>query len=167
MKPPPSSDSDSDSERRHAADELRLKRVIEWSMTLSVGAMAGFFASIRRVNPELEFRFDWLTLLALIAGGWMGHLFWRVIPRDTPGAPRGTKRWLPLGLWLAVQFGAMIFTFGYGMKDLSGEKHREMLIGTGLAVVVLTFIAFLLWRVGKFFEDSHRNYLKDHPEQKD
>jgi len=97
----------------------------------------------------------------------MGHLFWRVIPRDTPGAPRGAKRWLPLGLWLAVQFGAMIFTFGYGMKDLSGEKYREVLIGTGLAVVVLTFVAFLLWRVGKFFEDSHRNYLKDHPDQHD
>ncbi|HSH17704.1 MAG TPA: hypothetical protein VLD18_16810 [Verrucomicrobiae bacterium] len=165
MKPPPASESDP--ERRHAADERRLKRVIEWSMTLSVGAMAGFFASIRRVNPELEFRFDWLTLLALLAGGWMGHLFWRVIPRDTPGAPRGAKRWLPLGLWLAVQFGAMIFTFGYGMKDLSGEKYREVLIGTGLAVVVLTFVAFLLWRVGKFFEDSHRNYLKDHPDQHD
>ncbi len=163
MKPP----SPTDPESQQLADELRLKRVIEWSMTLSVGAMAGFFASIRSVNPEIVFRFDWFTLLALLAGGWMGHLFWRVIPRDVPGSPRGPKRWLPLALWLLVQVGAMVFTFGYGMKDLSSEKHREMLVGTGLAIVVLTFVAFLLWRVGKFFEDSHRNYMKDHPEQKD
>ena len=66
-----------------------------------------------------------------------------------------------------VQVGAMIFTFGYGMKDLSGTQHREMLVGTGLAVVVLTFVAFLVWRVGKFFEDSHRRYLDDHPEEKE
>ncbi len=156
-----------DPESEHLADERRLKRVIEWSMTLCVGTMAGFFASVRSVNPEITFRFDWFTLGALVGGGWMGHLFWRVIPRDYPGAPRGAKRWLPLALWLLVQVGAMIFTFGYGMKDLSGEKHREMLIGTGLAMVVLTFVGFLLWRVGKFFEDSHRDYLKDHPDQRD
>jgi hypothetical protein len=156
-----------DPEAQHRASELRLKRVIEWSMTLSVGAMAGFFASIRSVNPEIVFRFDWFTLLALLAGGWMGHLFWRVIPRNVPGSPQGPKRWVPLALWLAVQVVAMVFTFGYGMKDLSNEKHREMLVGTGLAIAVLTFVAFLLWRVGKFFEDSHRNYMKDHPEQKD
>lgn len=162
MKPPPPTDP----EAQHLADELRLKRVIEWSMTLCVGTMAGFFASIRGVNPEIIFRFDWFTLLALLGGGWMGHLFWRVIPRDTAGARQGPRRWLPLALWLLVQVGAMFFTFGYGMKDLSGEKHREMLIGTGLAILVLTFVAFLLWRVGRFFEDSHRNYMKDHPEQK-
>ncbi len=136
-------------------------------MTLSLGAMAGFFASIRSVNPELVFRFDWFTLAALLAGGWMGHLFWRVIPRNVPGSRRGPKRWVPLVLWLVVQVGAMVFTFGYGLKDLSGEKHREMLIGTGLALVVLTFVAFLLWRVGRFFEDSHRRYLEDHPEYKE
>lgn len=163
MKPPPANDP----ETQHLADERRLKRVIEWSMTLSLAAMAAFFASVRSVNPEITFRFDWFTLLALVGGGWMGHLFWRVIPRDTPGSPRGRKRWLPLALWLLVQVGAMVFTFGYGMKDLSGEKHREMLLGTGLAIVVLAFVAFLLWRVGKFFEDSHRNYMKDHPEQHD
>lgn len=163
MNQPPPSNQD----RQQAADELRLKRVIEWSMTLCVGAMAGFFASIRRVNPELEFRFDWFTLLALVAGGWMGHLFWRVIPRETPGSTPGRKRWLPLLLWLAVQLGAMVFTFGYGMKDLSGPKHREMLVGTGWALLVLSFVAFLLWRVGKFFEDDHRRFLEQHPEERD
>ena len=29
------------------------------------------------------------------------------------------------------------------------------------------FVAFLLWRVGKFFEDEHRHFLEQHPEQKD
>ncbi len=136
-------------------------------MTFCVGTLAGFFASVRSVNPEISFRFDWFTLLALGAGGWMGRMFWRVIPRDVPGKARGRKRWLPLVLWLAVQLGAMVFTFGYGLKDLSGPKHREMLIGTGLAIVALTFVAFLPWRVGKFFEDEHRHFLEQHPEQKD
>jgi hypothetical protein len=156
-----------DLEARHRADELRLKRVIQWSKTFCVASMAGFFASIRRVTPEIDFRFDWCTFLALAAGGWMGHLFWRVIPREGPDSPRGAKRWLPLLFWLTVQFGAMVFTFGYGMKDLSSEKHRDMLAGTGVAIVVLVFVAFLLWRVGRFFEGSHRRYLEDHPEHGD
>jgi hypothetical protein len=160
VTPPPPNGPDAN----QLAEERQLKRVIEWSMTICVGAMAAFFASIRRVNPELEFRLDWFTLLALGGGAWMGHLFWRVIPRDTPG---GRKRWLPLGLWLAVQLGAMIFTFGYGIKDLSGPQHRDLLIGAGLAILALAFVAFLLWRVGRFFEDSHRRYLEDHPEHKE
>jgi len=163
LKPTPIQDS----EARHRLDEARFKRFIQIAMTLCVGAMAGFFASIRSVNPEITFRFDWFTTVALFLGGGMGYLFWHVIPRDASNAPRGAKRWLPLALWLAVQVGAMIFTFGYGMKDLSGPKHREMMIGTGLATIALAFVAFLLWRVGRFFEDSHRRYLDDHPEYKD
>lgn len=156
-----------DHEEQQRLDDLRLRRVIEWSMTIALGGMAGFFAAVRQVNPTIDIRFDWFTLLALIGGGWMGRIFWRVVPREVPGSPKGGKRWLPLLLWLAVQLGAMLFTFGYGMKDLSGPKHNEMLIGAGLAIFALTGVAVLLWRVGKFFEDEHRHYLEQHPEHRD
>lgn len=155
-----------DPDEQLRADERRLRKVIEWSLTISLGAMAGFFAAVRKVNPSIQIRFDWFTLVALLGGSWMGHVFWRVIPRQVPGAKDGRRRWLPLLLWLAVQLGAMLFTFGYGMKDLSGEKHREMLVGAGLAIFALTGVAVLIWRVGKFFEDDHRHFLEQHPEQK-
>ena len=144
-----------------------LKRVIEWSMALCIGAMTGFIVSIRQVNPTIEFTFDWRTLVALLGGVWMGHLFWRVIPKDTPGEPRRRRRWLPLLFWLAVLVGAMVFGFGYGMKDLNNQKHHEMLVGAGFALLVLTFVAFLLWRVGKFFEDDHRRFLEQHRHERD
>jgi hypothetical protein len=153
-------------DEQHQADEDRLKWVIKWSVTFCVGGMAGFIASIRQVNPTIVFRFDWLTALALIVGCGMGWLFWRVIPGDDDQRKSGRSKWLPLGLWVAALCGMMLAGFAYGMKDISGEKQREMYIGTGMAFLVLAFVGFLFWRSVKYFEDDHRRYLEEH-HQKD
>lgn len=153
-------------DEQHRADENRLEWVIKWVVTFSIGAMAGFIVSIRQINPTIEFRFDWRTWLALLIGCGMGWLFWRVIPSDSEREQTGKSKWLPLGLWLAVLTGMMLAGFAYGMKDISNDKQREMYIGTAVAVAVLGFVGFLLWRAVKFFEEDHRRYLEEH-HQKD
>ena len=153
-------------DEQHLADEDRLKFVIKWAVTFCIGGMSAFIVSVRQVNPTIVFRFDWLTVLALITGCGMGWLFWRVIPDEADQAKPGKTKWLPLGLWLAALTAAMVTGFVYGMKDISSVKQREMMIGTGMAVMVLAFVGFLFWRAVKYFEDDHRRYLEEH-HQKD
>lgn len=149
------------------ADQQRLKRFIQRALSLSLAAMGGFIASIRQVNPEIVFRFDWITLLAMLFGGWLGWVFWRVLPGETGRGRSGLRRWLPLVLWLGVLVAATLFGFAYGMKGLSGPKQREMLVGTGLATLVLGAFGFLIWRIGHFFEQDSQRYLEQHPEFRD
>jgi len=153
-------------EEEHRVDEDRLKRVIKWAVTFSIGGMSMFIGSIRQVNPSIELRFDWLTVLAAFVGGGMGWMFWRVIPRDLEEAKPGKTKWVPLVLWIAVLAGLMIAGFAYGMKDISSEKQREMYIGTGMAVLVLAFVGFLFWRAVHFFETDHQRYLDQHEDEK-
>ncbi len=153
-------------EEQHQADDDRLKLVIKWAVTFCIGAMAGFIVAVRQVNPTIDIRFDWRTVLGFLVGCGMGWLFWRVIPDDT-GRPRtGRSKWLPFMLWLATLCAMMVFGFVYGMKDISSSKQREMYLGTGMAVSVLMFVGFFFWRAVKFFEDDHRRYLNEH-HQKD
>lgn len=149
------------------AQEARLKRLIQWAATLGLSAMTGFILSIRSVNPSIQFKFDWITFLGLVVGGWMGWIFWRLIPREGSGNARsGRRRWIPLMLWFAVLTGIMVGGFAYGMKDINNARQREMFMGTGMALLVLSFVGFLLWRIGKFLEDDHRKYLDEHPQEK-
>lgn len=153
-------------DQQHQADDDRLKLVIKWAVTFCIGAMAGFIGAVRQVNPTIEIRFDWLTVLGFVAGCGMGWLFWRVIPDDASRARNGRSKWLPFTLWLAALSAMMVAGFVYGMKDISSAKQREMYLGTGMAVLVLTFVGFLFWRSVKYFEDDHRRYLNEH-HQKD
>lgn len=163
-QPPPPAAKDPAPPADATATERRLKWVIQRALALCLGAMGAFIACVRQVNPEIDFRFDWITLAGALFGGWMGWIFWGVIPRDGPGARPGKTRWLPLVLWLGVLTAGMLFGFGYGMKGLSGPKQREMLTGTALATLVLGLFGFLIWKVGHFFEHDSRRYLEDHPE---
>lgn len=156
----------SDDERQRA-DEDRLKRLIKWAVTFSIGGMATFIGSIRQVNPSIELRVDWLTLLVAIIGFGMGWMFWRVIPTDLEASVDNKSKWVPLVLWVSVLSGLMFAGFAYGMKDISSEKQREMYIGTGMAVLVLTFVGFLFWRAVHFFESDHQRYLDQHEDERE
>ncbi|GEM_PF-2031619 len=153
-------------DEQHQADDDRLKRVIKWAVTFSIGAMAGFIVAVRQVNPTIEIRFDWLVVLAFVVGCGMGWLFWRVIPDEANQGREGKSKWLPLMLWLAALGVMMVAGFVYGMKDISSAKQKEMYWGTGMAILVLSFLGFLLSRAVKFFESDHQRYLDEH-HQKD
>lgn len=145
---------------RHERDERLFERLIQWGVALCIGAMGAFILSLRQVNPVVRFEFDWVTLLGLIVGGAMGWLFWKVIP-DEKTAQEGRGRWFPLVIWSLALTGGMVAGFAYGMKDVSGRQHRDMLIGTAAALVVLGGVGFIGWKIARYFEDDHRRFLED------
>lgn len=116
--------------------------------TFSIAVMAGFLASIKQINPAVQFRFSILSVVAFLAGGAFTALFLRFILKG-----RQHKR----GLFVvAVAIACVLGYFLFGIKNVSPDSRRDVTIGTGIAIAVLSFAGWLLWRVAKFFEEDQR-----------
>ncbi len=120
------------------------EKLVLWVSTLSIAVMAGFLASIKQVNPAVQFRFSVPSVVAFVAGGVLTFFFLRFIL-----AGNARKRGL---LVVAVAILCVLGYFLIGIKDVLPENRRDVTLGTAIAVAVLSFVAFLIWRVGKFFE---------------
>lgn len=131
-------------------DARDFEKLVIWVSTLSIAVMAGFLASIRQVNPVVQFRFSVFSVVAFFAGGALTALFLHFVMV-------GNKRKRGL-LVVAVAIACVLAYFLFGIKNVSLENRRDVTIGTAIALAVLSFVAWLLWRVGRFFErDGQRN----------
>jgi peptidoglycan/LPS O-acetylase OafA/YrhL len=127
-------------------DGRDFEKLVMWVCSLSIGAMAGFLASLKQVNPAIQIRFSVATVIAFVAGGILTALFLRVVLR----AEKRRRT-------LLVVAAAIVCVLGYfliGIKDTSHENRSDVTIGTVAAVIVLSGVAFVIWRVGKFFESD-------------
>lgn len=131
-------------------DERDFEKLVVWVSTLSIAATAGFLASIKQVNPAVQFRFSIFSVVAFIAGGALTALFLRFILKG-----KKSKRGL---LVVGVAIACVLGYFLIGIKDVSSENRRDVIIGTALAVAVLSFLGYVLWRISRFLEsDQQRN----------
>jgi FtsH-binding integral membrane protein len=131
-------------------DERDFEKLVTWVSTLSIAVMAGFLASLRQVNPALQFRFSFVSVVAFVAGGVLTALLLRFILNG-----HRQKRGL---LVVAVAIASVLGYFLFGIKNASSDSRSDVIVGTAIAVAVLSFVGFLLWRVGRFFEsDGERN----------
>jgi hypothetical protein len=131
-------------------DARDFEKLVIWVSTFSIAVMAGFLASIKQVNPAVQFRFTIFSIIAFIAGGALTALFLRFVLKGNKG-----RRGL---LVVAVAIACVLGYFLIGIRDVSAENRRDVTIGTLIAIAALSFVASLIWRVGKFFEsDQQRN----------
>jgi Na+/proline symporter len=131
-------------------DERDFEKLVIWVSTFSIAVMAGFLASIKQVNPALQFRFTIFSVIAFIAAGALTALFLRYILKGN----RSKKGILVVGVAIACVLGY----FFIAIRDVPPDTRRDVTIGTVAAVVVLSFLALVLWRVTRFFEsDQERN----------
>ncbi|HXS69584.1 MAG TPA: hypothetical protein VN761_12125 [Candidatus Polarisedimenticolia bacterium] len=122
------------------------QKLVLWVSSLSIAAMAGFLASLKQVNPTIQFRFSVGTVIAFVAGGILTALFLKFVLR-------ADKRRRPILVVAAV----VLCVLGYfliGIKDTSNENRSDVIIGTIAAVIVLSFVALVLWRLAQFFESD-------------
>jgi peptidoglycan/LPS O-acetylase OafA/YrhL len=127
-------------------DERDFEKLVIWVSTFSIAVMAGFLASIKQVNPAVQFRFSIFSVLAFIAGGALTALFLRFILNGN----RGRKGLLVVGVAIACVLGY----FFIAIRDVPPDTRRDVTVGTVAAVIVLSFLAFVLWRVTRFFESD-------------
>ena len=131
-------------------DSRDFEKLVIWVSTLSIAVMAGFLASIKQVNPAVQFRFSVFSVVAFIAGGALTALFLLFILK-------GNKSRKGL-LVLAVAIACVLCYFFIGIKHVSAENRQDVTIGAAIAVAVLAFLGSVLWRIIKFLEsDQQRN----------
>ena len=57
--------------------------------------------------------------------------------------------------------------FLYSLKDVSAESRREVIEGTGIAVLVLAVGGFLIHKAVRFFEEQDKEDLEQRREEDD
>jgi peptidoglycan/LPS O-acetylase OafA/YrhL len=125
-------------------DGRAFEKLVIWVSALSIAVMAALLASLKQVNPEIQVRFSVATVIAFLAGGILTVLFLRFVLH-----PNGKRR-APLVI-AAVVLSVIVYFF-IGIKDTASENRLDVLIGTLIAVTVLSGVAMALWRVGHYFE---------------
>ena len=129
-------------------DERDFEKLVIWVSTFSIAVMAGFLASIKQVNPAVEFRFSVFSVIAFIAGGALTALFLRFVLKG-----KKSKRGL---LVVGVAIACVLGYFFIGIKHVSGDNRRDVTIGTAIAVAVLSFLGWVLWRISRFLESEQQ-----------
>jgi len=126
-------------------------KLLQYSGAGCLGITAAFIESLKSVNPELNFRLSWWTLLAFVAvsgGAWyvMERVFFRAL---RAGRPPPIK--LVVGFTALLSIGTLA-GFALSMRGISMEKPRDMLVGTSWAVLALSIVGFAFWKVVQFLE---------------
>lgn len=127
-------------------DSRDFEKLVIWTSTFSIGVVAGFLASIKQVNPAVRFQFSFLSVIAFLAGGALTFLFLRSV--------LNTKKRHRALLVAIAAVAAVLGYFAFGIKHVSSDNRRDVTIGTAIALVVLSFVGWLIWRVAKFFESD-------------
>lgn len=117
-----------------------------WASCFSIGVLAASLASLKQVNPTIVFKFTLETVLAFVAGGVLTGLFIRLVLHA------GKKR-RPV-LVLAAAIVSVLLYFLFGIENTARANRSDVLVGTAFAVAVLSFLAYVIWRLGKFFESD-------------
>lgn len=120
------------------------EKLVMWTSSLSIAAMACFLASLKQVNPTIEVRFTVGSAIAFVAGGILTALFLRALLH-------GNKR-RRAGLVVLAAIGSVAGYFLLSIEKTSSANRSDVVIGTIIAVAVLSFVAWLLWNLSRFLE---------------
>jgi multisubunit Na+/H+ antiporter MnhB subunit len=131
-------------------EERAFEKLLMWASSFSIGLLAAFLTSLKQVNPTIVFKFTFETVAAFVGGAVLTALFLRVVLHGSK------KRRAALVLIAAVV--SVVLYFCFGIENTSRANRSDVTIGTVLAVTVLSFVAWVIWRLGKYFEsDDQRN----------
>ncbi len=141
-----------------ANNERDLTRVIKCSSAVGLGLMAAFLYSVKQVTPEFKYKISVGTGVSFAAAAALSWAFWRLVfgkaNRPAKGLSKLRKRWfILLSVFLAV---GTLAPFGYALRGIANEKVVEIVEGTGLAVLALGGVGFLLWKVARFLENDSK-----------
>lgn len=122
------------------------EKLVVWASALSMAVMAAFLASLKQVNPDLQIRFSAATVIAFFVGGALTLLFVHFVRR----ADKKKRAPIVIGTGLA----SMVVYIAVGIKDTAQQSRSDVMIGMFFALVVLSCIATVLWRVARFMESE-------------
>lgn len=127
------------------------RRMVGVSTAVVLAAAYGWLAGyVRQPNGDLNFHWRWLVLIWAFIGFVTTLYFWRKVwpsgnrPATRKGIIGGVTAVALPGIWWLI----------FPLRSQSGEHLRQVITGLTAAVIVLSFGAWLIYRLGKAFEES-------------
>jgi hypothetical protein len=130
-----------------------LMRIISGSTALAFAAILGSVSCVER-NPVqgLVFHWRWAALFWMAGGAAAGWYLWQAVwAVDTDETPRARRRLL-LSLALLAAGGIAVFVFP--IVFVPAGQVGEVLTGLIAAVLVLSFVGWMIFRLGKVLSDE-------------
>ena len=124
--------------------------LVTWSAAFSVAILAAILASLKQINPSVEFKFSVLTVAAFLGSGGLVVKIFHWGFGDHPSTSPGQQRtrapiWLALG---AVVLCLIVVTLEYVPREGQGD----FLIGETAAFAAIIFVAWWSWRIVRILE---------------
>lgn len=155
-------------QRRTQKNDRDLFFVVKLSSALGMGTLAGFLFCLKDVHPTIRVEFGVGAVVTFLLTAAISWIFCAVMARadneaETPAGRsaarrRFFKRWLA---FFGVVCGAgTVLAFARSLRNVSAEGRREVVVGTVLAVLVLSLGGWLIHRAMRFFEEQDRAALE-------
>ena len=129
--------------------------------SLAFGAMVATLFALRSVPDGFGFEINLATVLAFVAAASLAWFYWRLVERmATDRAPEQRRKKFLLFSAGLVLVG--IVSFLYPLKFIPAEKRFDVFFGLALAVVCISGIGFVMWRVKKFLDADLKKSEEDH-----
>lgn len=139
-----------DSEDKNLRDFLRIAM---FSTALGVGVVAASLYSLRKTPSGLGFELTIGSVVAFIIGAAAGWWYWRMVGKLVLASAEGsTERRAKLRIYSAVLIILGIAAFLYPIRFVPPENVREVVAGLGMAFLVLTGVALVLWQIKRFLD---------------
>jgi hypothetical protein len=131
--------------------DLVFRRMVGVSTAVVLAAAYGWLAGfVRQPNGDLDFHWRWPVLVWAFIGFATTVYFWRKI--WPPGNHAATRKGIIGGVIVVALPG--IWWLIFPLRSQSGEHLRQVITGLTAAVIVLSFGAWLIYRLGRAFEDD-------------
>lgn len=134
--------------------ETFFRRVLVASTALAFGGMLSSLGVVGRDREGLTFGFHWSAPLLFVIGAAGAVLFWRLVFRFESGGDDTMRRTLKRSgaAMLLIAFGCFL----YPLRLVSPDKRTEVMIGIGLALVVLSGFGWLIYQTIQWVEAASR-----------
>ena len=132
-------------------------RLAGFASSFSMGAVAAFIASIKQINPTLEFKVGLFALLSFVVcfgiTWWVYHIIF-----DDKTAEMDPKRRKKTILFFCVSsLLAVLSCMGFALKGISQNKLKEVAFGVIIAAIFISIAAFFFFKVVRFLEQDEQN----------
>jgi hypothetical protein len=123
-------------------------KIASLGTALGFGAAAASTASLRSGPVGFSFQLSVGTFVAFLVGAAIALIYWKLVASDSKAASRASVLIALAGVGL----------FLYPLRFVPASNLRDLTIGLVLAVIALSTVGFLIWRITRFLEkDSQQD----------
>jgi hypothetical protein len=151
----------------------RILRIATWSTVMAFGAMTSSSYSLRMAPAGFTFDFTLGSAAAFLIGAVVAWIYWRLVamlrdaPEQDPPVSKPARHRSPVGIVSAAVILGAIGLFLHPVKFVPPGKLKDVLIGLGLAFVVLCLVAIVVIKLIRLLEADEKRGEQSHPRDKE